>query len=391
MTVRDPEILELLRDEPELLALADAVRETQGPPRRPRLARIAPRLAAVAVAVVAVVLAVLFVPDRVARPGVIDRALAAIGNGRVLHLRTETPSGLVYVDLKSGHRTVDMLQNEVWLDRDTNRFHFLMESHGRVGDIVWPDDATSGATFDPSGIDPAFTAIWSGYREALENGDAKLERKDVLAGRPVYWLRFKSSQPGTPGTEVAIDRRTYKPVLFREHFPNGRQIDERVLVAETLDFRSADFKRRGPNLFDISSSGGGYSMDLPPKQPVVKPPWLTAGDSVIGLPLRLVSQLTARENGRTFRGVVLVYGDVERSPSDLTIEQLRRPTNPDFWKAIPPNAVAIQQGSSSVGQSQKQVTQWTGSLVKDGVYAEIETTRGETALLEVARALRRAP
>jgi hypothetical protein len=391
VTVRDSEILELLHDEPELLALADAVRETQGPPRRPRLARIAPRLAAVAVAVVAVVLAVLFVPDRVARPGVIDRALAAIGNGRVLHLRTETPSGLVYIDLKSGHRTVDMLQNEVWLDRDTNRFHFLMESHGRVGDIVWPDDATSGATSGPSGIDPAFTALWSGYREALESGDAKLERKDVLAGRPVYWLRFQSSQPGTPGTEVAIDRGTYKPVLFREHFANGRQIDERVLVAETLDFRSADFKRRGPNLFDISSSGGGYSIDLPPKQAVVKAPWLTAGDSVIGLPLRVVSQLTAQENGRTFLGVVLIYGDVERSPTELTIEQLRRPTNPDFWRAIPPNAVAIQQGTSSAGQSQKQVTQWTGSVVKDGVYAEIETTRGERALLQVARALRRAP
>jgi hypothetical protein len=391
VTVRDPEVLEVLRTEPELLALADAVRETQRAPRR-RLAGTRPRLAAVGAVVVVAILAVLFVPDRAARPGVIGRALAAIGNGRVLHLRTETPSGLVYVELKSGHRTIDTVQNEVWFDRDTNRFHFLMEAHGRVGDIVWPDDAKSGDTFDPSGIDPAFTALWAGYREALANGDAKLERKDVLDGRPVYWLRFQSSQPGTPGTEVAIDRRTYKPVLFREHYPNGQRVDERVLVAETLDYSEAEFKRRGPNLFDgVGSSGGGYSMDLPPKQPVVKAPWLTAGDSVIGLPLRAVNQLSTRENGRTFLGVVLIYGDVKRTPSELTIEQLRSPSDPVFWNAIPPNAVAIQRSTSTVGQSQKQLTQWTGSFLRDGVYASIETTRGEQALLDVARALRRAP
>ena len=387
MTIRDPELLELLGDQPELLALADAVRQTQRPPRRRRMA---PRLAAVGVAVVAVVLAVLFVPDRVARPGVIGRALAAIGNGRVLHLRTETPSGLVYVDLKSGHRTVDMLQTEVWFDRETNRFHYLMESHGKVGDIVWPDDAKSGDTIDPSGADPAFTALWSGYRQALESGDAKLEREDVLAGRPVYWLRFQSSQPGTPGTEVAIDRRTYKPVLFREHHPNGQQVDERVLVAETIAYRAADFKRRGPDLFGLEGSSGGYSMDLPPKQPVVRAPWLTAGADVLGLPLRAVNELTTRENGRTFHGVVLIYGDVERTPNELKIEQLRRPGDPDFWDAIPPNAVAIQH-SAGVGQSQKPVGEWTGSLVKDGIYASIETTRGEEALLDVARALHRAP
>ena len=389
MTVRDPEVLELLRDEPELLALADAVRDTQGPPRRPRRTGMAPRAAAVAVAVVAVVLAVLFIPDRVARPSVIGRALAAIGNGRVLHLRTETPSGLVYVDLTSGRRTIDVVQNEVWFDRDTNRFHYLMESHGRVGDIVWPDDATSGDTFDPSGIDPAFTALWAGYREALESGDAKLQREGVLDGRPVYWLRFQSNQTDTPGTEVAIDRNTYKPVLFREHFPGGQEVDERVLVAETIDFRSADFKRRGQNLFDGLSSGSGYSLDEPPKKPVVKAPWLTAGARVIGLPLTAVSELRTTENRRTFVGVVLIYGDIKRRASEqpLTIEELRRPTNAEFWKTIPRNAVAIQRGSSG----QDQHPSWNGSLVKEGVYAEISTTRGEPALLEVARALRRAP
>jgi hypothetical protein len=283
-----------------------------------------------------------------------------------------------------------MLQSEVWFDRETSRFHYLMESHGKVADIVWPDDAKSGDTIEPGGADPAFTALSSGYRQALESGDAKLERKDVLAGRPVYWLRFQSSRPGTPGTEVAIDSRTYKPVLFREHYPNGQQVDERVLVAETIDYTETDFERRGPDLFSGSQLSSGYSTDPSAKPPVVKAPWLTAGATVIGLPLRTASQLTARENGRTFVGLVLIYGDVSRSPNQLTIEQLRRPEDSDFWKAIPAHAVAIQHSTSSVGQSQKHVAQWTGSLLKDGIYASIETTRGEEALLDVARALRRA-
>jgi hypothetical protein len=390
VTVRDPEVVQVLRDEPELLALADAVQATQRSPRRRRLGGNAPRVAAVAVVVVGVVLAVLFVPDRVARPGVIGRALAAIGNGRVLHLRTETPSGLVYVDLKTGHRTIVMMRNEFWYDRDTKRFHYLMESQGKVGDIVWPDDAKAGMTLRDGPIDPAFAALWTGYREALANGDAKLERKDLLDGRAVYWLRFSSRVAGTPGTEVAIARDTYKPVLFREHLPNGQQVDEHVLVAETTGFSPADFKRRGVDLFDSWSVTGGLDMGSPTRRPVVKPPWLTAGTNVIGLPMASVGEATTtREGGPTLRGVVLSYGyEKPGQPAQLTIEQYRGAEDPDFWNAIPPNALALQTGEISTGK--KQTAQWTGSLLRDGIYATIETVRGEQALLDVARALHRA-
>jgi hypothetical protein len=382
MTVRDRELLELLRDEPELLALADAVAETQATPRRRRLPIRAPGFAALGVAVTAVVLAVLLVPDRVARPSVIGRALAAIGNGRVLHLRTEAPLGITYIDLATGHRTVVMVRNEVWYDRETQRFHYLMEAYGKVGDIVWPDDAEPGTTFEGA-VDPAFAALWSGYRQALENGTAKLEREAVVDGRPVYWLRFPS------GTEVAIDRTTYKPVLFREHYPNGQQVDGRVLIAETTDYREADFKRRGPDLFgDIGTVGGGFSLDEPLPKPVVKPPWLTAGDTILGLPLAAASASTqTNHRGLNLHGLILIYGDVHRLPEELTIEQFRRPLDPDFWNRIPRGAVAVQRGSAGAHKPQPQ---WTGSLVKDGIYVEISTTRGEQALLEVARALRRA-
>ena len=85
MTIRDREVLEELRDEPELLAIADAVVETQRIRRRVR-----PWGAVTVVALAAVLfLLVLASPwDRGGEPAtVLDRALAAIDTrGRVVHM-----------------------------------------------------------------------------------------------------------------------------------------------------------------------------------------------------------------------------------------------------------------------------------------------------------------
>src|SRR5205807_1519820 len=78
MTLRDPEVFETLRDEPELLALADAVAETQqlDRPRR-RVPLVRPL--ALAAAGAAAVVAVLLWPGGGGHNPVLDRALAAIG------------------------------------------------------------------------------------------------------------------------------------------------------------------------------------------------------------------------------------------------------------------------------------------------------------------------
>ena len=87
MTVRDREVLELLREEPELLAIADAVAETERPSSLLGPVRW---LAAVALAAVALFALVLAAPwDRGGGGGVLDRALAAINKqGPVTHLTT---------------------------------------------------------------------------------------------------------------------------------------------------------------------------------------------------------------------------------------------------------------------------------------------------------------
>ena len=226
MTLRDPEVIEALRDEPELLALADALADTQRPQRR-RVRRLAPRVTAVAAAVAAIAAVVLLWPSGGGNNRILGRALAAIGDGPVLHLLVQLPTGGVLVNLDSGERVVEKMQIESWSDRDFERAHLVMRFGGRAGDLLLPEDASKpGVTV--GSVDPAYAAFWTGYRQALANGDAKLEGEDTVAGQAVYWLRFPSVEQGRPGTEVAIDRQTYKPV------PPGR------VAAMTSDFAAAD-------------------------------------------------------------------------------------------------------------------------------------------------------
>jgi hypothetical protein len=396
MTIRDPEILELLGDKPELLALSDAVAETQQQPRRRRRLRLtAPRLLSIAAAVAMVIIVFLFAPGGGGNHSIIDRALAAIGNGRVLHVVSESPTGTVFVDLKSGRRTIQTMEVEIWFDRPSKRAHMTLSLKGKVvGDLLLPDDARKPGVTLSGGIDPAFTALALGYREALANGDAKLERQGMVGGRPVYWLRFPSFQRNLPGTEVAIDKKSYKPVLFRTHLPRNHHSDERVLVAETTGFREADFSRRGPSLLEGEESllTGSSSSDIPVRPPHVNRPWLTPGTRALGLKLISVNRVRVTTKGHTFHGVELVYGKGrQRSfPAPLVIEETARSAEPALWRSIPRGSVSIQQGDTGVPPRLHR--SWTGYVAKRGIYVTISIERrGERAVVAVARALHAAP
>ena len=399
MTIRDPEILELLGDKSELLALADAVAETQSPPKAHRFRVTTPRLLTVAAVVAGVIIVFLLAPGGGGNHSIIDHALAAIGNGRVLHVVTETPTGTVFVDLNDGRRTIQTFQYEVWFNRQSKQLHLTLSLKGQVvGDLLLPDDARKPGVTLSGGPDPAFTALATGYREALVNGDAKLERQGMLDGHPVYWLQFPSFQPNLPGTEVAIDRSSYKPVLFRTHLPGNHQLDERVLVAETTGFRAADFSRRGPSLLEGEGElqTGSSSTDLPPgSRPRVERPWLTPGTRAAGLKLTGVDPLTVTTHGHTIHGVELVYGGRAPGPNPafapLTIDELPRSDDSGLWESIPHGSVAIQQGET--GGSAGTHRSWTGYVTKHGIYVTItsQTRGGERDVIAIARALHPAP
>src|SRR5262249_21223252 len=95
MTIRDPEVVETLRNEPELLAIADALQsagdriEAPTPSRRARPRWLRPAAAALAfAAVLGVVLASPW--DSGSGPSLVERARAAVGDEPVDHVVLQT-------------------------------------------------------------------------------------------------------------------------------------------------------------------------------------------------------------------------------------------------------------------------------------------------------------
>jgi hypothetical protein len=383
MSIRDPEVLEALRDEPELLAIADAVEETQRLPRSSRRRALTRSAALVAVGAAALV-AVLLWPSGGGRNPIIDRALAAIGNGPVLHLVSRAPTGQELVNLKTGRTTLPTFEYESWSDRRLTRFHFLIREKGRViAELLYPQDRTRDMHVDAP--DAAYAAFWSGYRRALSTGKAKIVSKGSLYGRPVYWLTFSS-----PTNEVAVDRRTYKPVAFRSISPSGRHYDIRLLLVRTEPFSTSAFKRRTstPNPVTGGNSAGSERIfPLGPGSP--GRPWLRAGSTIAGLKLVAVLRTQTTSGRKTTNGIELVYGSQGDLRRSLTIDEARHPDELSKWTGIPKGFMRFSVGEG--GESNRRpYKSWTGYLVRHGVYVSITTGVSRAAFFQAARALRPA-
>jgi hypothetical protein len=267
-----------------------------------------------------------------------------------------------------------------------------------VFDVLWPQDKKRGFTLVET-VDPAFAALWTGYREALEDGTATLAGEGDAFGHHVYWLRFSPTEARSPGTEVAVDAETYKPVVVREH-NRDLTIDHHILLAESGDFSAGDFTRDGPNPFDtVTLSGGSFSSsevgsEESAPNTTVPSGWLTAGPEADGNQLAaVVPQTITTDDKRTIHGIQLVYGDLEHGAAAsgaTTIDELPAPEEPQSWADIPPGAVRIQEGQTGDSNGNHHA-QWTGNLVKNGRYVTIRTQHGEEALIAIARSLRPVP
>jgi hypothetical protein len=381
MSIRDPEVFEALRDEPELLAIADAVEETQRLPfRRRALSRSAVLVAVGAAALVAVLLW----PSGGGRNPILDRALAAIGNGPVLHLVSRASTGQELVNLKTGRTTLPTFEFESWSDRSLRRFHFLIRENGRVvGEFLYPEDRTTDMHVDAP--DAAYAAFWSGYRRALSSGKAKIVRKGSLYGRPVYWLTFNG-----PRNEVAVDRRTYKPVAFRSISPSGRHFDTRVLLVRTEPFSTSAFKRRTSVPNPVTGGIGSSETRVLPLGPgSPRRPWLRAGSTIAGLKLVAVHRTQTTSGRKTTNGFELVYGSQGDLRRSLTIDEARHPDDPSEWKGIPKGFMRFSVGFGGE-DNRRPYTSWTGYLVRHGVYVSITTGVSRAAFFQAARALRPA-
>jgi hypothetical protein len=379
----DREVLELLLDEPELLAIADAVAATHArPARRPRLARLLGLAAALVVA-----LAVLHVAPR--RPddgGVVARALAAIGSAPVVHavLEARHPYDSA-VEIASGRRVPIAIRIEYWFDEERGELRTIV----RRGGVVTDDRRGAAAE-----LDPALAAFVTGYRRALAAGRARTVARDAR----VTWLEL----PTSAGFErVAVDRETFRPVAIRAVGPSGapsafvwRVATLEAIVRRPLDFRSAPRPPVAPFRGDVRASralSAGRAARLARWRVL----WLGAVFERLPLASLELQQLTRGyppESGRApDRGVGLraVYGARGRY-----VELAQAP--------VPEPAYAFSGGRSTFDgnpipeegsmdlietQGARRRTGCIGQLRVGGVYVTIWASRVELCLA-AARALR---
>lgn len=282
--LRDRELVKMLAEEPELLAIADALVETQlgHPPALTRtLARRRAATLAVAAAVAVAAVALLLVSPWSESGGLVQRALAAVGTGPVLHVVTEQPSPLGWykpVSLPSGTPIQVTQRQEIWFDRSRDLketvttlsgvpYDQLLETpqgeftpQGPVYTCAWiaahPIEATNArVSCNANGqngtkphkvpepaptLDLALSGFIDHYQSALASGDATKTGTGQIDGHQVIWLRINAqSKGGYPAEDVAIDASTYAPVLVRTTGPQPVQF-----TVDQIDTRAFD-----PSLF----------------------------------------------------------------------------------------------------------------------------------------------
>jgi hypothetical protein len=226
------------QERPDWAQVARQLERLETPPpataSRPWLGRSHTR-AAVALAVAAAAVAALLVGlPRGGHVSVIDRAIAAVGNGPVVHLiEPYQDRGQTLINIANGREQTAVLEQETWIDESRALIHEISRASGAIvaNDLLTPAGTYSweaGRLLPASprnrlSVPEALRGFASNYRDALASGDAHVDREGTLDGTAVYWLRFKQRQETNPYTnqithyvdEVAISKDTYKPLALR--------------------------------------------------------------------------------------------------------------------------------------------------------------------------------
>jgi hypothetical protein len=290
--VRDA--LDRMQARPEVSGDWDAVLRDAGV--RPRSAVVRP-LAAFAAAVAAVFGLALFQPWEGESPTVLERALAAVDDGPVLHAFLREDWHGTLIDLDTDERRRIHGEREVWYD-PARGLHSLSRFGGVVqGDVLYAPDEI------PRFAAKTFGLLGEDYRRALESGRARNLGPGEAYGMPVYWIRVDAEwlPDSADGKlhelahDVGISRETFEPVATRETRDGkpGPDTGARILELETLDSGEGDFTAAKDDGLNPLAFGGrqeplspGEAADALGRAPL----WL--GREHSGLPLGQVSRTT---------------------------------------------------------------------------------------------------
>jgi hypothetical protein len=256
-------------------------------PRRSRHAvrRLAVAVSGAAALAVVVFAAVAFWPGSGGGGTLVQRALAAVGTGEVLHVVTEQslpPGWYKPVSLPSGQPIEVTQRQEIWFDqsRDLKKtvttlnglaYEQLVETPqgeftpgGPVYTCAWIAahriEATKARVScnasgqngtkphkvpeQPPTLDLALAGFVDHYQSALASGEATKTGTGQVDGHQVIWLRIDAtpqSDGGYPAEDVAIDASTYAPVLVRTSGPQPVQF--KVTEIDTQAYEPSLFTR----------------------------------------------------------------------------------------------------------------------------------------------------
>jgi hypothetical protein len=360
------------------------------------------RIAVVGVAAAVAVGAALVSPLEDEQPtGVIGRALAAIGDGPVIHLVTRGDWGGTLVDLSTGEVTPVYAESEVWYDA-TRGAHFV----SRFGDKVTADGVVE-ADEVPQQQAVQYVALANRYRDELSSGKAKVVARGTVDGRPVRWIRlggewFPRVDDGRlhlHAEEVAVDATTFEPVYMRRT-DDGRPVEgtgQLIIELETLPAGEGDFSADSAHARGPLMGGAGLGRHLSRSQLAQslggKALWL--GSEHAGKPLaesrtqEFKSRKDPDADWDVVEGVSLYYGSFAPRRGGIRIRDDKKPfvqilqaTRPaPMWRGAE-LAADVPEGSLLVDAG------GTGFLRRDGVLVSVSAPEVRD-VLTAAVALRR--
>lgn len=432
IVLRDPELLELLSDEPELLAILDAYAVTQAEEwqaaaarrrRRFKPNRPVARRGLAAAAGVAIVTAVALLPARLGSDvSIVEHALAGVSTGPVLHAALEVPAdditqapgpvSFTVIDPESGRERQASVTVELWYDANRGLLRLLQRNEGAVTWELLETRAgiqdSRGGIFPGAGspsLDPALPAFFEGYKQALRNESATIAGRGTVDGRDVQWLRFPPSGAGRPPQEVAVDSETYRPLLLRAVCPgcSPQPPVYRILTLESVDEGAANFSPPAPRGGQrvAAYSGERQTIAITEARSALGARALWAGPVVGEMKLNLVQVVRPSSHSGTpptdanviDRGVglQLVYsmsGSLETADEVLTVSESAdyefvfsgfNFNNAEAGQPLTRSGGAVPP-DGAVALSSTQPSHWTAQLRRDGLFVEVNGPTREVVL-----------
>jgi hypothetical protein len=365
--------------------------------------RFRPGRRVVAGAIAATAVAIAFLPGRLAdesKLGVVERALAAVSAGPVLHAVVENEDSSAFlVDLASGQETVEPERHEYWYDEERGELRARLTVGSEVVNEVHIPRV--------SGPPPSHRALAfaTRYREALERGKARVVRWETVAGRraPVLsiavpaWRDPRSDQVVQPAytEEVVVDGDTFQPLRFRHLYgpevASGPVFWWRVVSIESIERDDDDFKA-GPPPFPWTrfAPSNDKEVTLDEAATALGRTALWPGREIDGVGLERIGVVTTTITGTNGRetespSLLIRYDAPERwlwMSVGLSAEETPR-FGPVDGEAVPAGKVRLMEVKA---HDDRSIDMWFGNVQRDGIYVNMQSPQREL-IIEAAKTL----